>query len=178
MEYTDDRISEFLTEEDVVSRPFRVERMKFLLNEWGEPRHLLLPGGLIAAPAFEEARLCFLNGEFIACVLLSQVVLEHVLAGALKMAGRDDLERAGFEKLLREALSEGIISGEEFEAFDSLRERRNPYVHSRHPTDAGGLVRRMTAEDRELEELFETDARLAVQTMFRLLKRGPYGFNE
>jgi hypothetical protein len=54
-----------------------------------------------------------------------------MLAGLLRVAGRDDLERATFSKLLEAAKEERLISSEELDLFDRLRELRNPYVHAR-----------------------------------------------
>ena len=96
---------EYLKNEDESTRFFRLDRLKFLINSYGQSRHLLFLGGPISAYAFEEARLSFLNGLFIGCVLLSQIVIEHFLAGLFRMGGRDDLEGVGFYKLINEALS-------------------------------------------------------------------------
>ena len=167
---------EWLKKEDKATRSLRADRLRFLVETYGEPRHLLLPGGPISFYAFEESRLCFLNGQFIGCILLSQVVLEHILDGLFKMAGRDDLERAGFQLLTREALSEGYISQNEYDAFNLLRDRRNPYVHPRDPMDKKEFVRRMVMENKAAEMLFEEDARMAIQTIFRLLSRYPFAF--
>jgi hypothetical protein len=43
-------------------------------------------------------RLCYLHGLFISCVVVAQIVIEHTLARMLSLAGRNDLERASFQK--------------------------------------------------------------------------------
>jgi len=101
---------QWLMAEDEASREARLERLRWLVETFGEPRHLLFRGGPISYRAFEEARLCFLNGQFIATTLLSQVVLEHMLAGLFHSAGRDDLKGSGFKRLMKEAVKEGIIN--------------------------------------------------------------------
>lgn len=171
-----DEYKEWLKKEDQATRSLRADRLRFLVETYGEPRHLLLPGGPISFYAFEESRLCFLNGQFIGCVLLAQVVLEHILDGLFNMEGCDDLEKAGFQLLTREALSQGYISQNEYEAFNSLRNRRNPYVHPRDPKDKKWFGRRMVMENKAAEMIFEDDARVAIHTIFRLLSRYPFAF--
>ena len=53
---TDQECSKGLDEEDVASRPLRLSRLAVIANEYGPPRHLLIPGGFIPIQAFEEAR--------------------------------------------------------------------------------------------------------------------------
>lgn len=173
---SDEELLEWLENEDEATRLLRAQRLRFLVEAYGEPHDLLLPGGLISFYAFQEARLCFLNGQFIGCVLLSQVVLEHILTGIFKMSGRDDLAKGGFQLITQRALTEGLISQEEYNAFDSLRDRRNPYVHPRDPMDKKEFSHRMVRENKAAEILFEDDAHLAMQTILRLLNRHPFAF--
>jgi hypothetical protein len=65
----------WLAEDDEASRPFRARRLKTLLEEFGEPRHLMLPGGLVSSMTFEEARRAYLHGLDVATVLLAQTTL-------------------------------------------------------------------------------------------------------
>lgn len=58
---SDEELLEWLKKENEATRPFRVDRLRFLVEEFGEPRHLFLPGGKIPLYAFKEARLCFLD---------------------------------------------------------------------------------------------------------------------
>lgn len=173
---SDEELGEWLRKEDEVSRSFRVERLRWLIHRFGEPKDFFLPGGLISFPAFEEARLCYLNGQYIGCVILSQVIVEHILGGMFAMAGRDDLQRAPFHSLLCEALSVGIITADEYEDFDALRTIRNPYSHPRSPSDDHAIGRRMLEENVHVYDLFKEDARTALATVFGLLGRYPFSF--
>ena len=103
MEPPIDLVAWLVTDEEK-SRPFRAERLSFLLEHFGtEERGMLFHGGVVSVAAFEEMRLCYLNGLFVSCVVVAQIVIEHTLAHMLSMANRDDLERASFQKLLEEA---------------------------------------------------------------------------
>lgn len=167
---------EWLVGEDEASREARLERLRWLVETFGEPRHLLFRGGPISYRAFEEARLCFLHGQFIATTLLSQVVLEHMLAGLFHSAGRDDLKGSGFKRLMKEAVKERIISAEEHDAFERIRQRRNPVVHYRDPMNQENIMYRAMREDTTIRQVLEDDARTALYTIFNLLNRHPFAF--
>ena len=167
---------EWLVAEDEASREARLERLRWLVETFGEPRHLLFRGGPISYRAFEEARLCFLNGQFIATTLLSQVVLEHMLAALFHSAERDDLKGSGFKRLVDEAVKERIITSEEHAAFDRIRQRRNPVVHYRDPMNQESIIYRAIREDTTIRQVLEDDAKTALSTIFNLLNRYPFAF--
>ena len=175
---TNEECTQWLKQEDVASRPIRISRLAFVTNEYGPPRHLLIPGGFVPAHAFEEARWCYVNGQFIGCVLLCQVVLEHILAGQFYLMGKDRIAESGFKNLCTEAETERFISAEERKIFDSLRVKRNPYVHPRGMDRADRIERRIMLEESDIYEILDEDARLAIGAVFRLLKRYPFAFYE
>ena len=164
----------WLKAEDQAKFPSRLERLQFLGQQHGGPRNQLITGGLIGYLAFEEACWCFINGHFIACVVLTQMVLEHLLAGLFRISGRDDIADAGFRRLLEEAQVERFISSVEFEKFDDLRKRRNPYSHSRKPLADDSIEMRMLKSNALYEEIMEQDAREALQMLFGILQRKPF----
>src|SRR5688572_6824791 len=112
----------WLESDEAESRPYRAERLRLLLEHYGEDGTIrLFPGGPVSALAFEEARLAFLHGVFLGCVMLCQTCVEHMLAGIFRMSGRDDLDRVPFQKLLLAAKTERFISESEFALFERLR---------------------------------------------------------
>lgn len=175
---TDEECTRWLEDEDAASRPFRTSRLAFVANEYGPQRHLLIPGGFIPMYAFEEARWCYVNGHFIGCVFLCQVILEHILAGQFYLMGRDRIAESGFKILCTEAEIKRFISAEERKLFDNLRVKRNPYAHPRSMDSADRIERRMILEESYMDEILNKDARLAIGTVFRLLKRYPFAFYE
>lgn len=162
----------WLAEDDDASRPFRARRLKTLLEEFGEPRHLLLPGGLVSSLTFEEARRAYLHGLDVATVLLAQTTLEHMLGGLLRQVGHDG--NWGFSEILNRSRREGLITEAEFDLFDRLRVARNPYVHAKPPLAEGTLGRRLATTDDSPYALTEADATLAITTLLRLVQRHPF----
>ena len=66
----------------------RVERLRILIaieSDFGGGRGLLLPGGMPAQFAFVETRQAFVAGNFLSVILLSQCMLENVLAAQIGM---------------------------------------------------------------------------------------------
>lgn len=173
---TKNNFKDWLEAEDQARFHGRLGRLKFAVEQYGEPRHQLMTGGMIGYRAFEEARWCFVNGQFIACVVLTQMVLEHMLAGLFRIAGRDDIADAGFRRLLEEAQTESFISSVEFDKFEGLRKLRNPYSHSRRPLADDSIEMRMLKANAPYEEIVENDASEALQMLFSILQRKPFSF--
>jgi hypothetical protein len=167
----------WLSNDDEESRPGRAERLAFLIEHFGtEERGMMFYGGVVAVQAFDEMRLCYLHGLFVSCVVVAQIVIEHTLARMLSLVGRDDLERAQFQKLLEEALAERVISQAEFDSLDELRRLRNPYTHSKPFMHETCINRRSAEAGSEPWNLFKEDAEKAIVAVFGLPSRQPFSF--
>jgi len=175
---TDEELVLYLKEEDSTSLPYRLKRIRFMVKAFSkENGYLVLPGGELSLHFFEEARLCYLNGQFIACVMLCQSLLEEIFRGLLRETGimlDRDLNKAGFETLTEEALKHALITLSEAEAFHRLRSYRNKYVHPRPPSSVKWLPRRMLDEEKSILELTQADAQEALAIMFKTIKRQPF----
>lgn len=167
-----------LEADEARSRPDRAERLRLLLDEYGRESIRIFPGGPVSALAFEESRQAFLHGLFVACTIMCQVCLEHMLAGLFRMEGRGNLDRATFDTLLRQARDERFLSSDEFALFDRLRALRNPYAHPRAPTRRGSIGRRAIDTDTPVEDLVVEDAELAIKALLRLCRRPPFALSE
>lgn len=167
-----------LEEDEAGSRPYRARRLQLLLSEYGPEGIRVFYGGHVSAMAFEEARQAYLHGLFLACTIMCQVCLEHMLASLFRMTGRNDLERASFETLLLKARANRILSEEEFSLFDRLRMIRNPYVHPRGPTVPSSITRRAMMTDTPVEDLVADDAEFAIVALLRLCRRPPFALSE
>lgn len=173
-----DELIAVLEADEARSRPFRAHRLRLLIEEYGPQGTRIFPGGLVSYVAFEESRQAFLHGLFVSCTIMSQVSLEHMLAGLFRMAGRDDLDGASFGTLLREALNCHYLSIDEFALFDRLRVLRNPYVHSRPPLHRTSVERRALELDVSVDDVVVEDAELAITALLRLCRRPPFSIAE
>ena len=175
---THDEILLWLEADEAKSRPYRVQRIEMLLDRFGNDGYMQFFGGIVSAQAFEEMRLAFLNGLYISCVVVSQIIIEHLLAGMFSMTGREDLEGAGFQKLITEALAAELISQEEFEELDHLRNLRNPYTHSKPMMHQSCFVRRAAEANVHPFDLFKQDAETALDIVSGLLLRYPFSVSD
>lgn len=169
-------VDEWLLAEDDASRSSRSARLAFVVQASGPPSDMLIPGGFVPVRALEETKWCYINGQFLACIVLCQAILEHVLAGQFSLMGKDSLIKKGFERLCDEALANHLISCSEHRALANLRLLRNPYVHPKRINDPTRLERRMMTEKRSQEDIIEGDARQALLAVLRLMTRYPFSF--
>jgi hypothetical protein len=152
--------------------------MHLLLKLFGQNESMLFFGGVVSVQAFEEMRLAYLNGLYVSCVVVSQIVIEHILAGLFNLSNRSDLEGAGFQKLTKEAIADGYISQREFDDLDRLRRLRNPYTHSRPIMHPRCVMRRAVETGDHPLELFKQDAETALAVVAALLSRRPFPFSD
>ena len=107
----------------------RLERYKFVWEEFGPPEEMLLVGGMSAFLALEELKLCYIEGFYLSCVLLAQVFVENSLGGNYILAGDDDTAESGFAELIEKSLADKIIDKTLAKKLDNLLKMRNPYTH-------------------------------------------------
>ena len=73
-------MSEWLANEDEKNFPDRLERLKFIVSLAIPGEYQQFYGGIITKESFEEAKWCYINASFIACIGLCQITLEHSLS--------------------------------------------------------------------------------------------------
>jgi len=160
---------EWLDNEDKQCRDDRLNRLKWIVEQYPNIEISLFHGGLKSHYLFEEARYCFVYGQSIAAIMLSISYIENTLASVFYASGRSDLQRASLVNLLEEAKEKGVISESEFAVFNKVREIRNPVTHFRKPTDKENIEWRAIKNDRHPYELVEEDAKTALKAVFRMI---------
>lgn len=161
----------WLDNEDKQCRDDRLNRLKWIIEEYPNIEMSLFHGGLKSHYLFEEARYCFVYGQYIASTMLSLSYIENTLASVFYTSGRNDLQRASLVNLLEESREEGLISESEFAVFDKVREIRNPLTHFRKPTDKKIIEYRAVKNNRHSYELLEEDAKTALKAAFRMMAK-------
>jgi hypothetical protein len=154
---------EWLDNEDNRCHEERLNRLKWIIAQYPEIELASFQGGLKSYYLFEEARYCFVYGQYLASILLALPYIENTLASVFHAIGRNDLGQAGMADLLEEARKQGLISDSEFGIFDKVRQIRNPLTHFRKP------LHKQTLE--HPYEILEQDARLALTATFRIMAK-------
>lgn len=154
----------------------RLEGYKFVWQEFGPPADMLLVGGISGALALQEMRLCFIDGHFLACVLLAQTFVENSLGGSYILSGDETVAEKGFAKLIDKALDDKHIDSPLAEKLHELRLMRNPYVHPKAGSGKGTLMRRILGKSRSgkeyesLTDFAKEDAQRAIRIVVDFLR--------
>ena len=172
-----DSVTSWIENEDRGCREARVARLEWLAKNYPPNRYgFLLSGGWISKQLLEEARYCFAYGQYLASAVLGVAFVERILAAEFyATSGRNDLERAGGQKLLREARQCGWITDAEFDQLDRVRQLRHSMVHFRRPIGAGTVERRAGQQECHQEQIIEDDARGILAAVFGILAKKAIG---
>jgi hypothetical protein len=165
---------QWLRREDKIAFDERLARLEWLEATMPAVGFQLFPGGYLSKSLFEEARYCFVYGQFLAVVMLGLGFIERVFAADLYADARNDLERANLATLMREELARGVLSQEEFEKLEHARKNRNTVVHFRAPGHPESIERRSIERSEQPYVLFEEDAGNVISIIFQLLQRWPF----
>lgn len=131
----------------------------------------MLTGGETTWAAWTEARTSFIHGNFVATVLLSQGLAEHMLASYLALGVNAEIlpDRIGFQETLKRCLARSIISETDAADLRRLMSLRNPLSHYRSVDDPASLTRRVIDEQLGADEHLRRDATFAIAMAVRLL---------
>lgn len=131
----------------------------------------MMPGGSFTQTAWAELRARFIQGHFIATVVLSQGLAEHILAAELTL-GLDAEElppKIAFQETLRRCVSKGLMSRNDADDLKRLMQLRNPLCHYRGVDDPTNLDRRVIDSRSRVETHLSSDAHFAIGMAVRLL---------
>ena len=162
---------EWLENEDKQCRDDRLNRLNWIIKEYPNIEISLFHGGLKSKYLFEEARYCFVYGQYIASTMLSLSYIENTLGSVFYASGRNDLKRARVVDLLKEARRKGLLSESEFILLNKVRKIRNPMIHFRKPDDKETIEYSAVKNDRHPYELLEDDAKTALKAFFKMVAK-------
>lgn len=157
--------------DDFFGRVMRLRQLTDLGRDLGRNGTMIF--GLVAAVAWEEARSSFVNGNFVATVLLCQSLAEHLLAsflhGGLLV---DDLpDRVAFKETLKRCQDKGLILERDARDLSKLMALRNPLSHFRHVNDESSVDRRSLDGREHFQTLLRRDAEFAIGLAIRILAK-------
>lgn len=123
----------------------------------------------VTAFVFDEARRTFVNGDFVATILLASAFIEHRLSSHLRSKGYVKTTRQGLAQMIACARQHDFASPFLLDKVDRLRRIRNPFVHLKPFEDDDGLLKRMIrGEVEEPARLLEKDAKMALTLMYTI----------
>jgi hypothetical protein len=147
----------------------RVERLRYL-------DRIYPPGyGMMSVAMyylFDEAKFTFVNGQFVATILLTQSMIEQWLDGVLKEKGiKTKKPNPGLKEILEKVESHKLLHPFIIEKVDRLRQIRNPFVHYRPMDDPDNLDLRSFNQNTNMNALLEKDAKEALALMYEIIQQ-------
>ena len=140
MLYNDDELEQLVRDANERAHSGRLERLRFLFSQ-EDPNPATIEA--LAYEYYQEARLCWYMGAFVAVIVMSQLALEEMLRAHYRVEKgvhgnlneRIKVDEASFTDLIRQSEADGWLSPEEAAVLNRIRRNfRNPYVH---PHDFG-----------------------------------------
>ena len=156
--------------DDIAGKVARFRQLADLTMEMGTER-AMIPGGETAFASWLEARSSFVQGNFVATVMLCQGLAEHMLASHLAM-GLDSKplpKKIEFHETLKRCLADGVISARDEEDLRRLMSLRNPLSHYQDVEHPSNLYRRALDTRMPAREHLVRDATFAISMAVRLL---------
>ena len=164
---------------DLHGRTERLRLLQALDADFGGEGGLMVPGGTPAYLAYEEVRHAFVSGSFLSVILLSQCLLENLLAAELNLGAisaeihgskpTERLDRPTFNKTIAEALRAGLLNGDDERELKRLAYLRNALSHFRDVQDPSHLDRRAIRDHTSAADLCRDDARASIVLLIRIL---------
>ena len=162
----EDKLIQALEWYDSDTRLKRIERIKWV----GQYE---ISGGIVgkveAMSLLGEARDCYVQGHFIATLMLATALIEHVIAEELVDTNKGNYN-TNFIDSIKCARKEKLFPSELLATADKLRELRNPFAHLKPPNHKHSLGNRYISQNRHPEAVKEEDAKEAIVAMFACFK--------
>lgn len=122
-----DRLKAMIAEADKRSFEARLNRLRFILENLGED---YVPFPAIVLEYFEETKLCFYEGAFVASILMASATFEELFRQIYRNANEMKKANAkGLANLINHAVEDGLISLDEAKELTKLRRLRNKLTH-------------------------------------------------
>jgi hypothetical protein len=162
---------------DADSLPDRLRRLR-IISEVMTSRDGYLLYSEESLYLFYDAKNCFIFGQFAACILVCQALLEHQLSSLYTFAGKRKIARLGFKALIEHTLTDGILPEFVVSKLEDLRKKRNPLVHFKdyfQRDSKDSLLFQSAKMGTTPDELLEQQAKDAILVTFEILNRYPFG---
>lgn len=144
--------------------PERAERIRWLSTVIPKDSGYMMP--LESMRVFQEAKDCFVYGQFVATLVLAASFMEHWLGGIITAAGQSKVASQGLKAIAAHCRESNVIPATLCDKVDALRLSRNPFVHLKPFDHPHNLGQRMLARRMHPDSILEADARDALVAMY------------
>jgi len=154
-----------LREYDEGSFDERLKRLKYV-NQY-IPQGNRLFGSTESYKIFNESTHCFIFGQYTATVVLSLSFIERRFQEYYHLR-MDKRAKYTLDQLLKDAKDQEFLDLYLIDKINTLRLKRNPFIHYRDPNDLQSFQNRAMHIDTHPDDLLETDAKDAITLMFAI----------
>jgi len=144
----------------------RLRRLTYISKIY--PKGLLLVGDMEFVLTFGETKNCFINGHYIATIMLAQSFIEKIFYDFFTRNNLEKQARLGLDSMIKYAKQNNLINSLILNKVDSLRLKRNPFTHPKDWNYPHNLSNRVQKNMTQPHEQLEKDATEAIQVMFYL----------
>ncbi|MBC9072398.1 hypothetical protein IAI53_10530 [Thauera sp. CAU 1555] len=159
-----DPLIQALEQSDNWRRQERAERIRWVSQHQVEFNGMI-SGSVELISLLNEARECFVEGHYIASMVLATAVIEHLLSEELVSAGKAKYG-IPFDKAIQVAKDEGLFPAEMLAHADTLRVIRNPFAHRKPDGHPHTLGNRYLSQKRHPNLVVQKDAQTALIAMY------------
>ena len=167
----EEELSEYITELDNESRSIRLDRVKFLYQEFGPSSDLILVGPTPAYFALVDISTTFMNGAFLSTIMAAHIFAEQSLGASLILVGDEQDAEGGLGRIITRALSNRMINENIATRLNELKNIRIAYFHAHAGAKKRSFIGRfLTLKDPDLERVVENDAKEAIRIVVDLIR--------
>jgi len=112
--------------------------------------------------------MCFINGQFIATLMLTQAFIEHTLQTVVEELGHPQVARRGLNEITKWFRKNRPHHDFLMEKIDKLRRFRNPFSHLRPFDDPDTISQRVLRSRMPPKDIIEKEARDALALMYQV----------
>lgn len=167
-----DRLEIQLAKYDRESFDDRLARLRYV--EKIAPRNYSMLCSFEFAALLHEAQSAFINGEYIATIMLAQAFIEHRLQGYLESKEVSQKITKNLNAILKYLQDNGLLNELLITKIDQLRLKRNPFSHLKSIDYPYTIGRRIGEELRPPGEFLEDDAKEALGLMYTIFELNLY----
>ena len=153
-----------LERHEIRNVPDRAERIRWLSSVMPQNAGYMMP--LESSRVFQEAKDCFVYGQLVATMVLAASFIEHWLTGLLNAQGQQKVSSKGLAAIIEHCRDQHLLPAVICDKVDSLRQKRNPFVHLKGFDHPHGLGQRMLQLRSHPDAILEADAKDALVAMY------------
>lgn len=161
------KLEKYLTDYDSITFNDRLARLTFLNKMY--PKGLILIGDMEFVFTFGEIKECYVNGNFIATIILTQSFIEKIFIEFFNSKNLNKETNHGLDRMIKYARKKSLINTVILNMVDNLRLKRNPFVHSKDFDYPHSLSRRTINNNTLPFKQLDKDAKEAMQILFFII---------